>query len=88
MHRLVLTSLLLATAAPAQAQEKAEQPAAKGQGYREQMKAEVEAAWARPPVEEASAVSHGAVTVAGQSIAYTATAGTLTIRDDEGKPTS
>lgn len=88
MHRLVLPSLLLATAAPAWAQDKAEPPAAKGQGYREQLKAEAEAAWARPPVAEASAVSHGAVTVAGQNIAYTATAGTLTVRDDEGKPTA
>lgn len=87
MRRLVLTSLLLATATPVWAQEKAEQPAAKGQGVRDQ-KAEVEAATARPPVEEASAVSHGSVTVEGQAIAYAATAGTLTIRDDDGKPTA
>lgn len=87
MRRAAFLCLLLATAGPAWAQEKPKDVPAKGD-HREQMKAEAEAAWARPSVEEASAVSHGAVTVGGQRIAYTATAGTLTIRDDEGKPTA
>jgi carboxypeptidase C (cathepsin A) len=51
-------------------------------------KAEAEAAQVRAPIEEQSAVSKGNVTVGGQRIAYTATAGTLTIRDDEAKPSA
>ena len=51
------------------------------------MAADVETAWSRPPVDEREAVSHGQVsTAAGARIAYTATAGTLTIRDDDAKP--
>ncbi|MBV9748700.1 MAG: peptidase S10, partial [Acetobacteraceae bacterium] len=42
----------------------------------------------KPPVAETASVSHGSVTVNGRAIAYTATAGTVTIRDDEGKPTA
>lgn len=41
---------------------------------------------ATAPVREAAKASHHAVTVAGKSIGYTATAGTLTLRDDDGKP--
>lgn len=40
---------------------------------------------AAAPVERAVATQHS-VTIAGRSIAYTATAGTLTIRDDKGEP--
>lgn len=87
MRRAALLSLLLVTTSPVWAQEKPKEAATKGD-HREQMKAEAEAAWAKPSVEEAAAVSHGAVTVGGQRIAYTATAGTLTIRDDDGKPTA
>lgn len=51
------------------------------------MAADAEAAWSRPPVDEREAVSHGQVaTSSGARIGYTATAGTLTIRDDDAKP--
>ena len=50
---------------------------------------DAEAAWARPPVDEHIAVSHGIVATAhAGTVAYTATAGTLTIRDDDAKPTA
>jgi carboxypeptidase C (cathepsin A) len=52
----------------------------------ERTKAEVEAGYANAPVDEQETKSRGRVTVAGQTIAYTASAGTLTIRDVEGKP--
>lgn len=71
-------------ATPAPAPPPSRPPAA--QTHREAMNADVEAAWVRPPVDERTAVSHGSVTVRGVPIAYTATAGTLTIRDDDGKP--
>jgi len=41
---------------------------------------------ATAPVKETSAVTHHTITVDGKPIAYDATAGTLTIRDDQGKP--
>lgn len=84
--RLLFACLLLAVSNPALAQDK--KPDAKPQPHKEAMVAEAEAAWAKPPVDEAAAISHGVATVAGQRIAYTATAGTLTIRDDDGKPTA
>ena len=40
------------------------------------------------PVHEIRRVTHHSATIGGRSIAYTATAGTLTIRNDEGKPTA
>jgi carboxypeptidase C (cathepsin A) len=41
---------------------------------------------AEPPVEEQASPRKGQVTVAGQRINYTATPGTLTVRDDNGDP--
>jgi len=41
---------------------------------------------ATAPVAEAAKTSRHSVGVGGRTIAYTATAGTLTIRDDDGKP--
>lgn len=84
MRRLTLAAALLIFS-PALAQER---PASPAKGPRETMKAEAEAAQARAPVEERAEVSKGSVTVGGERIAYTATAGTLTIRDDDGKPTA
>ncbi|HEY3797673.1 MAG TPA: peptidase S10 [Caulobacteraceae bacterium] len=40
------------------------------------------------PIREARIVTHHQATIGGKPLAYTATAGTLTIRDDEGKPTA
>lgn len=41
---------------------------------------------ATAPVNEVAKTSRHGVTLGGRAIAYTATAGTLTIRDDDGKP--
>jgi carboxypeptidase C (cathepsin A) len=41
---------------------------------------------ATAPVDEVAKTSHHTVGVAGKTIGYTATAGTLTLRDDSGKP--
>ncbi|HEY0622050.1 S10 family peptidase [Sphingomonas sp.] len=80
MRQLLLAATFLALPALAQDKPAKEAPLS--------AKAEAEAAQVRAPVEEQSAVSKGSVTVAGQRIAYTATAGTLTIRDDEAKPSA
>jgi len=86
--RSILPFLLLASAAaPVMAQDK---PADSGkpQSSAETLKQEAERAAARPSVEEREAVSRGSVTIRGQKVDYTATAGTLTIRDDAGEPTA
>ncbi len=44
-----------------------------------------EADTARPSAKETARVTHHSVTIDGKTIPYTATAGTLTLRDDEGK---
>ena len=38
------------------------------------------------PIKEVAVPSHHSVNVGGRAIGYTATAGTLTLRDDDGKP--
>ena len=43
---------------------------------------------ATAPIHEIRRASRHTVTIGGKAVAYTATAGTLTIRDDEGKPTA
>lgn len=43
---------------------------------------------ATAPIKELRRVTHHSVTIGGRPIAYTATAGTLTIRDDDGAPTA
>ena len=42
---------------------------------------------ATAPILEVRKITHHQATIGGRSIAYTATAGTLTVRNDEGKPT-
>ncbi len=42
---------------------------------------------ATAPIVEIRKVTHHQAVIGGRSIAYTATAGTLTVRNDEGKPT-
>ena len=73
-----------ALAVPAMAQEK-DKPV---RSNAEAQKDAVEGAYANAPVAEREERSTGAVTVSGKRLGYTATAGTLTIRDLEGKPTA
>ena len=85
--KLAFASLLsLAIVQPAFAQ-KAEGPDAEKQHAAKTAEA-VANGWASAPVEEQAKTSKGSVSVDGKSIAYTATAGTLTIRDAQGKPTA
>ncbi|MCW6534354.1 MULTISPECIES: S10 family peptidase [Sphingomonas] len=90
MFARAIAILLLSTSAVVAAQEA--KPAEKGgkgapQSNAELMKQEAEAAYANAPVQEREEKSKGSVAVAGRTLGYTATAGTLTIRDTEGKPT-
>ncbi|MBB3693882.1 S10 family peptidase [Sphingomonas sp. BK580] len=88
--RLGLAAALLAAAAlPAAAQEKDAAPSKQpAKTNAEAQNAAVENAYANAPVEEREERSKGAVTVGGKRLGYTATAGTLTLRDLEGKPTA
>jgi carboxypeptidase C (cathepsin A) len=84
--RFGYAALLLAAATmPASAQDKDKRPV---KSNAEMQKEEVEAGYANAPVAEREETSKGAVTVAGKRLGYTATAGTLTLRDLEGKPTA
>jgi carboxypeptidase C (cathepsin A) len=100
MRRILLSSIAAAAlilTAPALAQEAdkptdAKEAAAKKDTPEARHKAstaeEVEAGWARAPVNETEVVTRHAVTVNGRTIRYKATAGALTIRDVAGKPTA
>lgn len=87
-----LVALLLCSSAAATAQGAPEPKVERGRSgaedHKDKMKEQAEAGWAIPPVEEQEARSKGRVTVGGRSLGYTATAGTLTVRDIEGKPTA
>ncbi|RKF23326.1 peptidase S10 [Altericroceibacterium spongiae] len=72
--------LLLSTALPASVLA-AEQEDQKSEAARR-----AEENTARPPIEEQAQPSKGHVTVEGQRIDYTATPGTLTLRNDAGEP--
>ena len=92
MRLRLAAGLLLATSTIAAAQDRSA-PAGKPSRAAEKTAAEaqkdaVEAGTAVAPVEEREERSKGAVTVAGRRLPYTATAGTLTLRDTEGKPTA
>jgi len=56
--------------------------------HKEQLAKEAASAWANAPVDERTASTRHTAVVDGRTIPYTATAGTLTIRDSDGKPTA
>jgi len=80
---LLAAALLAHPLAAQEARRDAPKPA---QSNAEKVKADAEAAYANAPVEERETRRKGAVTVDGRRYAYVASAGTLTIRDTEGKP--
>jgi carboxypeptidase C (cathepsin A) len=86
MRFTALPSILLlasaALAAPPADKKGREAPAAEKPADKEE-----EAGTAKPPVVEVSKVTAHSVNVGGRTLAYHATAGTLTIRDTNGKAT-
>lgn len=71
---------MLATTTTAYAADKDAKPQAGS------VEEKIEAATALAPIEETKSVTSHTVTVAGKALTYKATAGTLTLRDAEGKP--
>ena len=86
MTRSVLLAAALLVPLGAAAQKPEEKSLTRSNADR--MKEEAEAGYANAPVAEAEARSKGSVAVGGRRLSYTAVAGTLTIRDVEGKPTA
>jgi carboxypeptidase C (cathepsin A) len=54
--------------------------------HKEDLAKAAASAWTGAPVEERTVASKHSVNVDGRTLKYTATAGTLTIRNAEGKP--
>jgi carboxypeptidase C (cathepsin A) len=86
---LIATALIATAAVPAIAEDaRSAEKSTEAKDHRDALKEDAEKAWPRPPVEEQASVTKGRVDTRSGAIAYTATAGTLTIRDDAGKPTA
>ncbi|MEH3100318.1 MAG: peptidase S10 [Sphingomonas adhaesiva] len=85
MMRVALAAGLLLASCPAVAQDRA---ARSSNSNAEAQRDAVESSYANAPIEEREERSTGSVTVAGKRLGYAATAGTLTLRDLEGKPTA
>ena len=83
--RSILPLLLLTAALPALAQDKPKAPADKS---REKLEKEAADATVTPPADETQSVTAHSLTLNGKTLKYHATAGTLTIRDNEAKPTA
>lgn len=58
------------------------------QAHQKDVAAEVNAGWTKPPVEEKLSTTRHQIRVGGKSLTYLAQAGTLTIRDENAKPTA
>ncbi len=83
-YRLLLTAVALVTLQPAVAQNADETNPARI-AAKEQAK-KIADQWANAPADEAVKSYTGKLTVDGKAISYTATAGTLLVRDAAGKP--
>lgn len=81
------TLLVLAAPAAVQAQSRDDGQTA-SERLRESTAEAVAEAWATAPVEETQSVTRHTISAHGQTIRYTATAGALTIRNDQGMPTA
>lgn len=98
MRKLALSSLalLLATAAyAADAPPKGDKAAASDAQkkatmaeHTQSVAEDIDANWARPSADETAVTSAHEVTASGRLLRYKATAGTLTIRNEDGKPTA
>ena len=89
--KITLAVLLIAAlpvAAASQDKPKAADTKSVNEMNKQAIKDEAVAGYANAPVTEQAFMHKDSVTVDGRRLPYTATAGTLTIRDTEGKPTA
>ncbi len=90
---LLLASLLLSTPiaaqdAPSKEMVDTPKPGSVEEKHRERVAEEVADAWAVTPAKETAVTTAHSVAVGGRALKYHATAGTVTIRDDDAKPTA
>jgi carboxypeptidase C (cathepsin A) len=87
---LALSAFALIAAAPALAQPDSGPDKGKSleDMHKQAMAEAAKDAWAAAPVDEQAVSSRHSVSVDGRTLKYTATAGTLTIHDVDGKPTA
>ena len=89
-HSLILLASACLVASPAFAQSAPQGDKDKGKSldaiHSEQLIDEAKSGYADAPVDERTVASRHSVAVNGRTLPYTATAGTLTIRDTAGKP--
>ena len=83
---LVLLAAAGAAAQPAPAAKARTPQASEAMDKNHDDKGRDDADIAKAPIKEVARVSHHSAVIGGRALAYTATAGTLTIRDDDGKP--
>ncbi|WBO23184.1 S10 family peptidase [Sphingomonas abietis] len=87
--RLPLLALAIAGGVPALAAKPADKPDAASnmaKAHDQDKQDDAEAGWIKPVVNEQASVTHHSATTHAGPMKYTATAGTLTIRDDDAKP--
>jgi len=86
---LAFSAIALVMAAPVAAQQGPGPDKGKSaeEIHKQDMADAIQDAWKGAPVEEQAVSSKHNVSVDGRTLKYTATAGTLTIRDNSGKPT-
>ncbi len=84
---LAFSAIALVAAAPAAAQQGTDKGKSAEEIHKQDMADAVQDFWKGAPVEEQAVSSKHSVSVDGRTLKYTATAGTLTIRDNSGKPT-
>lgn len=84
---LAFSAIALVAAAPAAAQQGADKGKSVEELHKQAMADAVTDAWKGAPVEEQTVSSRRSVSADGRTLKYTATAGTLTVRDNSGKPT-
>jgi carboxypeptidase C (cathepsin A) len=76
-------------ASPTKSDTKAEKSGDKSdlaKAHQQDKEDDAEAGWAKAPIDEQASVTHHVATTQAGAMKYTATAGTLTIRDDNAKP--
>ena len=92
-RKLLLITLLFATPlaaqdAPSKEMADTSKPGSVEEKHREKVAEEVAEAWAITPAKETAVTTAHSVSVRGQVLKYHATAGTVTIRDDDAMPTA
>jgi carboxypeptidase C (cathepsin A) len=83
---LALAAAISVSAHAAKPEGKAGDKADMAKAHDEAKQDDAEAGWIKPSVDETASVTHHVATTHAGAMKYTATAGTLTIRDDDAKP--